>query len=379
MDGGKGCELSISRWHSQPLLEDEGRQDSLRTTVLARHMADLSVLLGPDQQILAVDCTSVDLADLAAQMRANRGKAWNTVIPFEKSDEDGCVAWRLADNSPVQIEGSSRGWQLQIVPRGHFGSSDTGVAGFELLLVPDRPSESRFVLGSGSSGNASQGGIAQEIAPILRRRISRVTANAASISSQLAGPLAHDYAAYADDIATAGEHLMELVDDMALRDQLGEASAAIVPSVIDLAELSRRAAAILVARAKDRRISIDAPHADERVQAMGEERRVLQILLNLIGNAIAYSPEGSQIWVRADSELGRATVTVADQGEGLDEVQQARVFEKFERLGRRGGGSGLGLYISRLIAEAMSGSLSVESASGQGARFTLDLPAATSG
>ena len=66
------------------------------------------------------------------------------------------------------------------------------------------------------------------------------------------------------------------------------------------------------------------------------------------------------------------------QGEGLDEAQQARVFGKFERLGRSGdGGSGLGLYISRRLAEAMRGSLTVESARGQGARFILDLPADT--
>src|SRR5690606_32875000 len=105
-------------------------------------------------------------------------------------------------------------------------------------------------------------------------------------------------------------------------------------------------------------------------------RRVLQIRLNLLGNAIRYSPEGSRIWLRVGSEGERAFVTVADQGEGLSEEQQARAFEKFERLGRSGdGGSGLGLYISRRLARAMGGELTVESAPGQGARFMLDLPA----
>ena len=67
---------------------------------------------------------------------------------------------------------------------------------------------------------------------------------------------------------------------------------------------------------------------------------------------------------------------IADQGEGLSEEQQARAFEKFERLGRAGdGGTGLGLYISRKLARAMDGDLTVESAEGQGARFTLELPA----
>ena len=70
-------------------------------------------------------------------------------------------------------------------------------------------------------------------------------------------------------------------------------------------------------------------------------------------------------------------VTVADQGHGLTPDQQLKVFEKFERLGRSGdGGSGLGLYISRRIARAMDGELTVESAPGLGARFTLSVPAA---
>ena len=76
-----------------------------------------------------------------------------------------------------------------------------------------------------------------------------------------------------------------------------------------------------------------------------------------------------------DPRLRRARIVVADQGEGLSAEQQARAFDKFERLGRKGdGGSGLGLYISRRLARAMDGDLTVESAPGQGARFILELP-----
>jgi signal transduction histidine kinase len=96
----------------------------------------------------------------------------------------------------------------------------------------------------------------------------------------------------------------------------------------------------------------------------------------LLGNAIRYTPEGSQVWLRVERDGARAYVIVADQGEGLSEAQQAKAFEKFERLGRTGdGGTGLGLYISRRLARAMDGDLTVESAPGQGARFILELPA----
>ncbi len=108
------------------------------------------------------------------------------------------------------------------------------------------------------------------------------------------------------------------------------------------------------------------PRARETVPAIGEFRRVLQVLLNLLGNAIRYAPEGSQVWLRVEQDEGRARVVVADQGEGLSEAQQARAFDKFERLGRSGdGGTGLGLYISRRLARAMGGKLLVESAPGR--------------
>jgi signal transduction histidine kinase len=85
------------------------------------------------------------------------------------------------------------------------------------------------------------------------------------------------------------------------------------------------------------------------------------------------------VWIRLEHDGQFARVIVADQGPGLDAAQQSRVFDKFERLGRSGdGGSGLGLYISRRLARAMGGELSVESAPGQGARFILSVPAASS-
>ncbi len=210
----------------------------------------------------------------------------------------------------------------------------------------------------------------------LRGPLSRIIATAETISGQFDGPIRADYARYAGDIAHAGRHLLGLVDDLADLQNIERPGFKAARDEIDLGDLARRAVGLLGMKAEEKGIRIDAPRTDDKMPATGEFRRVLQVLLNLLGNAIRYSPEDSLIWIRVNREGDRAMVTVADQGQGIDAEQQAVVFEKFERLGRTdSGGSGLGLYIARRLARAMDGELTVDSAPGQGARFTLSLPA----
>jgi signal transduction histidine kinase len=143
---------------------------------------------------------------------------------------------------------------------------------------------------------------------------------------------------------------------------------------IDLADLARRAAGLLAVRAREKHIAILTPGEEAHLPALGEFRRVLQVLLNLIGNAIRYSPENSTISLVLTRSGDRARIAVADEGPGLSPADAARVFDKYERLGRSGdGGTGLGLYISRRLARH-AGRSDGGKPGGQGARFVLDLP-----
>ena len=209
----------------------------------------------------------------------------------------------------------------------------------------------------------------------LRGPLGRIIASAETISGQFEGPIRADYARYAADIAHAGRHLLGLIDDLGDLQNIERPGFHAAREPVDLADVARRAVGLLGMKAEERQIRIDAPKRDEPLPAIGEFRRVLQIMLNLIGNAIRYSPEGSMIWIRGEADATHASITVADQGQGLAPDQQSIIFEKFERLGRTdSGGSGLGLYIARRLARAMDGDLTVDSAPGQGARFTLRLP-----
>jgi signal transduction histidine kinase len=371
---GEGCTIGIANWHAIPLAPTDAAVADERRVTIERQAAELSARLGPNQQVIAVECESAELEEIAAKLRGSTDKRWTDLMQLDlKGDLAEPLDWRLLDGTRVSIPGSSRHWKAVLLPLG----SRPEQSGFELLLVADEPPAEQSVAASeGEPRTTFDAAMGREIAPVLRQPIARIIANAETIRTQLAGPVAEEYSKYAADIATAGEHLLALIEDLTDLEVVESEEFATAPDRIDLADVSRRAAGILGVRARERGIEIHAPAEGDSALTIGEFRRVLQILLNLLGNALRYAPEGSDVRLSVKRKDGRAMITVADQGPGLSAEQQAKVFEKFERLGRSGdGGSGLGLYISRRLARAMNGELSVESAPGEGARFTLDLPA----
>lgn len=210
----------------------------------------------------------------------------------------------------------------------------------------------------------------------LRKPLARIVANADSINAQADGPISPDYADYAADIANAGRHLLDLVDDLVDLQAVERADFTVATAPIDLADVARRAAGLLGVRAAQAEVSIERPAADAVCSTRGDFRRASQIAVNMIGNALRYSPKGESVVVKAGVENGRALLVVTDRGKGIVPDDQARIFGKFERVDpSEVGGNGLGLYIARRLARAMGGDLTVDSNPGAGATFTLSLPA----
>lgn len=127
--------------------------------------------------------------------------------------------------------------------------------------------------------------------------------------------------------------------------------------------------------AEERGVAIELERP-EPLSARGEERAIIQILVNLIVNAIRYSPEEGSIRLSFTRTSGTASVAVSDQGPGISAGDEQRIFERFERAHPNEDGTGLGLAISRRLARSMGGDVTLDSAPGEGARFTLTFPAA---
>jgi signal transduction histidine kinase len=369
---GGGCAIRVRTWQTAQVLQEDGAVAAQRREGIDRHLAELSAYLDAGQRVLTVTSDSIELAEITSAMEAGAGQVWTDFLAPENVTHRQPLHWRLLDGSRVIVPGSERSWRASLLPLISPGFEP---AGFELLLLSDEPAAEGPVLVEPVIRNPRRSLVGQDLAPVLKQPISRIIANAETIRTRLAGPLPDAYAEYAGEIASAGKLLLGLLEDMADLEVVESDSFTTMPDPIDLSEVARQAAGILGVRAREKGIVIDVPSPEQMLPAFAEFRRVLQILLNLIGNAIHYSPEGSRITVSLQHRGELARVTVADEGPGLADQDQERVFEKFERLGRSGdGGSGLGLYISRSLARAMGGELTVESVAGDGARFSLDVP-----
>ena len=149
-----------------------------------------------------------------------------------------------------------------------------------------------------------------------------------------------------------------------------------VPSDFDLRKAVDEVSLLLQVAANKRAIRVELGGADSLPPARLAEGEVKQILYNLLQNAIQASPEGARVDVRVSWQRGEFRVSVEDQGSGIEPEVLPQIFDPFFTTKSAGveGGMGLGLSVSRSLAEALGGRIEVESAPGRGSRFTLVLP-----
>ena len=180
-------------------------------------------------------------------------------------------------------------------------------------------------------------------------------------------------------ISGESERLARIVNDILLASRLDSGAEEVLIAPTDASEVAR---AVLAAAEThlpaDIELVLSVPDSGLHVQADADGLR--QVLVNLVENAVKYSPGGGRVDLEITTEDGRARFAVRDRGLGIPSSEHERIFEKFFRLdpnlSRGVGGTGLGLYISREIVRRMGGRLRVESEPGAGSTFLFELPVA---
>ena len=179
-------------------------------------------------------------------------------------------------------------------------------------------------------------------------------------------------------ISDQSERLAHLVNDILLTSQVESGRLILASQQVDVSELARRAIEAGRAHAPAE-LSLELVAPPTLAPVTTDRDKLRQVLVNLVGNAIKYSQGSGRIEVRLEPRENGLRIAVRDEGVGIPQSEQQRIFEKFYRVPEMinaVGGTGLGLYICRELVRRMGGSIWVESAEGMGSTFFVELPLA---
>src|SRR5262249_48439801 len=173
------------------------------------------------------------------------------------------------------------------------------------------------------------------------------------------------------------ERLSRIVDSLLAISRLDAGEAQMERKRLDLAELAVSTTEQMRLLADDRNIALNC-YGNGRVEVEGDRARLEQVVVNLVDNAIKYTPEGGVVSVKVNTAGANAVMEVTDNGSGIPTKSLQHLFERFYRVdkarSRQMGGTGLGLAIVKSIVTAHGGQVTVESSEGSGSRFHVELP-----
>jgi signal transduction histidine kinase len=214
----------------------------------------------------------------------------------------------------------------------------------------------------------------------LRTPLNAIIGFSELIRDQAAGPISATYASYAEDIYSGGRHLLELINDLLDLSKIEAGRYDLVEERVNLGYLLSLCQRMMAQRAQSANVRITFEADCASVTLRIDQRAVKQVLLNLLDNAVKFSPAGGAVVIEAEPTAdGGMAVRVSDHGIGIEPEVTSTLFEPFRQadasIGRRFGGTGLGLAISRKLMVLMGGTLEIDSTPGKGTTVRVMFPA----
>ncbi len=208
----------------------------------------------------------------------------------------------------------------------------------------------------------------------LRSPLTSMREGAHLLRDQVAGGLTPKQARLVTIIEEGAERLLRLVNQLLDLSRLRAGMLPIERMPIVLDHLVQRAVEELRPQAEEAGLALELERRGERFQFLGDADRLVQVVVNLVANAVRFTPRGGRVAVRVADAGPELIVEVEDTGVGIPAAMLPHIFGWYEQAHRRRGGTGLGLPIARGLVEAHGGRLTVESHEGKGSRFTVLLP-----
>ena len=212
----------------------------------------------------------------------------------------------------------------------------------------------------------------------LRTPLSAVLGLSQLMQADRSEPLGERQAVRAEQIRTAGTHLLALINDALDLARIEAGGLQIAIEAVDLVAVLRDALALCHTLAGRHRVAVRALAPDTApLWVQGDALRVRQVLINLLSNAIKYSHPGGEVVLRLEPQAAWGVLEIEDHGLGMTAQQLAHLYEPFNRLGRDARsieGTGIGLVLTRQLIEGMAGRLEIRSEAGQGTCVKVALP-----
>ncbi len=213
----------------------------------------------------------------------------------------------------------------------------------------------------------------------LRTPLNAIIGFSEMMGAQMLGPLSDRYREYANDITGSARHLLALISDVLDLSKVEAGRMDLADDAVDIAEVTHACVTMIAPQAEQGRLAVRTDFPVDLPRLRGDRRRIVQIVLNLLTNAVKFTPAGGSVELGARRERGGLTVTIADTGIGIAAEDIPRVMQDWgqahSELSRSGEGTGLGLPLSRRLMELHGGTLQLQSQPGVGTTVSLWFPA----
>jgi PAS domain S-box-containing protein len=249
----------------------------------------------------------------------------------------------------------------------------------ERRLSQQREIEDTRRIAESEAANRAKTGFLAAMSHELRTPLNAIAGYAQLMQEGIAGPTTELQQEYLSRIRGSQVHLLGIVNDLLNYGRIEAGELTYDLASISLQDVGARVLAMVAPQADRKQLRLAGPDAP-LVSALADQLKTEQIVLNLVSNAVKFTPEGGVVTLACALRDGAATIEVRDTGPGIPDEMQEMIFDPFVQLGRSltntQEGAGLGLAISRDLARAMNGDVTVQSTPGSGSTFTLRLPAA---
>jgi len=240
--------------------------------------------------------------------------------------------------------------------------------------------EKNVALARAEQANRAKSEFLANMSHELRTPLNSIIGFSDLMANQAVGPVPAKYLDYARDINESGQHLLRIINEVLDLSKLEAAKMELNEDIVPVRRMLRSCVALVSERAQRARVDIRTlmPEAELRLHA--DELRLKQIVINLLGNAVKFTPEGGRVTLAAEiGPLGDFVLSVADNGIGIAPADIDRVMRPFEQvettLSRRHDGTGLGLPLAVSLARLHGGAIAIDSMPGKGTTVTVRLPA----